>query len=92
GQGDLVGLRFIDHDESQRGFLGFDLIDGYFSVSLLTNWGNDVAFINEVIGSNALVPNFQLISSIQTQLFTKYGQDNHVENCHIVSIYDPRES
>jgi hypothetical protein len=92
GQGDLVGLRLIDHDKQHRSFLGFDLLDGYFSVSLLTNWGNDVTFINQALGSNALVSNLQAISSIQTQLFDQHGEDNHVEDCHIVSLYDPKQT
>lgn len=91
GRCDLVGLRLSDHDEHHRSFLGFDLLDGYFSVSLLTNWGNDVPFINQALGSNGLVPNLRGISFIQTQLFDQYGDDNHVEECHVISIYDPEK-
>ena len=54
GVGDLVGVRFEEHDEADEHFLGYDLIDGYCDVSLLTNWGNDVELINRSLSPNAL--------------------------------------
>lgn len=89
-QGDLVGLKFSEHDESNPRFLGFDLIDGYCDVSLLTNWGNDVDSINHSLSSNALVLSYQIIEAIQQELLRANGNDAHVEGCQIVSIYRPR--
>jgi hypothetical protein len=89
GSGDLVALRFSDHDEKQKGFLGFDLVDGYYDVSLLTNWGNDNELINQVISSNALVSRLEKIVAVQNHVFESYSDDAHAADCHIVSIYDP---
>lgn len=89
GQGDLVGLRFSEHDQSDPRFLGFDLIDGYYDISLLTNWGNDVDLINRSLSPNALVLCFQTVEAIQKELLRTNGTDPHVAGCQIVSIYQP---
>lgn len=89
GKGDLVGLKFDEHDESDSCFLGFDLIDRYCDVSLLTNWGNDVEIINRSLSASGLVLNRQSIEEIQEELLRTSGDDAHVEGCQIVSIYRP---
>lgn len=89
GRGDLVGLRFEDHDTSDEGFLGFDLVDGYCDVSLLTNWGNDVEIINRSLAANALVRDWATAERIHRELKEKHGDDRHVKGSRIVSIYAP---
>jgi len=89
GQGDLVGLSYDYHDVSDAGFLGFDIVDGYWDVSLLTNWGNDVESINRSIASNALVPDEGAVEEIYKELKQNWGDDSHVEACRIVSVYNP---
>ena len=86
-RGDIVGLRYDDHDESDAAFLGYDLIDGSLDVSLLTNWGNDMASINRALGPNALVQSFSVVQSIQNHLLSTCIDDGHVDGCRIVSIY-----
>ena len=90
GQGDVIGLEFEAHDELDRRFLGYDLIDGYERVSLLTNWGNSNARINAALAPNALVPKFETIAAIRRELLEADGDDAHVEGCRIVSIYAVR--
>lgn len=83
----LLGLSFDKHKENDSGFLGYDLIDGYYDVSLLTNWGNDNAVINQRISYRGLVSSYEVIQEIQEHLIEVYGNDAHVEGCYIVSIY-----
>ena len=92
GKGDLVGLKFDKHNESDSCFLGFDLIDRYCDVSLLTNWGNDVEIINRSLSPSGLVLSRQLINEIQEELLRTSGDDSHVKGCQIVSIYRPSSS
>ena len=87
GTGSLMGFSYSGHDESDGGFLGYDIIDGYCDVSLLTNWGNDVEVVNRALGSNALVPKLAQIERIHEFLTSNHGDDNHVEGCRIVSVY-----
>lgn len=89
GRGELVGVAFDQHDENAVDFLGFDLIDADLSVSLLTNWGNDVDIINCSISANGLVRSSSAIKNIQCELLRSFGSDPHVEGCKIVSIYQP---
>ena len=51
GRGDLVGVCFEGHDPNRDGFLGFDLLEGDGSISLLTNFGNDFDHINDALSS-----------------------------------------
>lgn len=88
GRGDIVGLRFEDHDERHPGFAGYDIIDGYCSVSLLTNWGNDIACINEALSPNALVRCLETARRIHQELLQKHASDAHVEGSQIVSVYN----
>ena len=87
GKGDLVGLRFDDHETDHEGFLGFDIIDGYCDVSLLTNWGNESEFINRGLAPNALLPDLKTTREIFDRLRSDFGDDPHVEGCQIVSVY-----
>ena len=87
GAGDLVGVKFSDHDLADDRFLGFDLIDGDCDVSLLTNWGNDIGMINRALSPSALVPSLPVIENIQAELLHRCGNDPHVDGCRIVSIY-----
>jgi len=87
GTGSVMGFTFTDHDEKNQGFLGYDIIDGYCDVSLLTNWGNDVEIVNRALGANALVPSLAQVESIRAFLTSYHGDDNHVVGCGIVSVY-----
>ena len=87
GKGDLLAIKFEDHDTEDHAFLGFDIIDGYYNDSLLSNWGNDVDVVNNHIGSNALIKEFKDIEYVYKYLKEKHIEDDHVADCKIVSIY-----
>lgn len=87
GRGDLVGVEFQAHDELAIGFLGYDLIDGCNDVSLLTNWGNDVAIVNRSISKTGLIRSRTLIEEVKEELVRSYGSDGHVDGCKVVSVY-----
>jgi hypothetical protein len=87
GEGDLVGVKFHAHDESHPGFLGYDLIDGFNDVSLLTNWGNDGEIVNGSISKTGLIHSRAVIQEVQDELLRSHSNDSHVEECKIVSVY-----
>jgi len=87
GKGDLVGVEFHDHDEASQDFLGFDLIDSYHDVSVLTNWGNDVEIVNRAISKTGLIYTRASIEEVRRELLRSHGNDAHVAGCEIVSIY-----
>jgi len=87
GAGDLVGFTYEDHDQEDPGFLGYDIIDGYSDISLITNWGNDVEIINRALASNALLATIDDANRIHDYLINNHAKDPHVEDCKIISIY-----
>jgi hypothetical protein len=92
GKGDVVGLCFDEHDESDPRFLGYDLIDGCCSVSLFTNWGNSSEIINQSLSPNALVLEFEVASDIRKELLKLNADDGHVDGCRVISVYDIQSS
>lgn len=88
GKGELIGLKLDNHDENSPNFLGFDLIDGHYHVSLLTNWGNDIEIINQSLQDNALVKDFGIITKIYNHVKSSHPNDGHVRGCKIISVYD----
>lgn len=87
GTGSVMGFAYANHDETSEGFLGYDIIDGYCDVSLLTNWGNDVEIVNRALGSHALVPTLAQVERIHAFLTSNHGDDPHVDGSRIVSVY-----
>ena len=90
-KGILLELRLDNHSQDDERFLGFDIIDGYFDISLLTNFGNDIEYVNEMIERNGLVSDFQTAKGIYTKLKEEFGDDAHVEDCRIISIYKMKD-
>jgi hypothetical protein len=87
GRGEVVGVGFEDHREDDPSFLGYDILDGFCDVSLLTNWGNDRAFLTQALGPNALVPSFEVAQCLKERILKEFSHDQHVEGCHVVSVY-----
>ena len=87
GSGSIVGVLTDAHDERDPHFCGYDIIDKYWDVSLLTNWGSDVSLINERICSNALFASIGVAKVVQEHLLAAHSTDDHVADCQIVSIY-----
>lgn len=87
GTGSLVGFSYSDHQDTTEDFLGYDIIDGTCNVSLFTNWGNDVEIINQALAPNAPVPALSQIDIIHRYLLSNYGDDNHVKDCRVTSVY-----
>ena len=82
-----MALNLRINQERDEAFLGFDIIDSYNSVSLLTNWGNEMETINQALASNALITDWETARKIHEELHEHWGNDGHVEGCRIVSIY-----
>ena len=87
GKGIIVGVKCEKHDATSDDFLGYELLDSYYDVSLLTNWGNDHSLINESISENGLVKSFETIQRIKNDLVSNYSEDAHAQKPNIISIY-----
>ena len=87
----LVGVN-IELDESytpREGLLGFDIIDGYCDVSLVTNWGADEAgILNQHIMPNGLIKDLYQALKIRDLLRKDYSNDSHAGSCEVWAIYN----
>ena len=72
-----------------KGLLGYDIVDAYCDVSLVTNWGSDTkGVIGDIVGSNGLIADLPTALKTRDALRAKYGEDPHAEKCEVWAIYD----
>jgi len=79
-----------DYQPKDR-LLGYDIIDGYCDVSLLTNWGADEEglFTNHIM-SNGLIGDIVQAIELRNKLRRDFAWDAHAIGCHVWAVYDPR--
>jgi hypothetical protein len=72
--------------------LGFDILDGDFSNSLLTNCGGfPEVFSNEAINRYGLIGSMDQAYKIRDQLRIRFHGDGHAQNCEVIAVYDYRD-
>ncbi|MDH3700888.1 MAG: hypothetical protein OEU46_06210 [Alphaproteobacteria bacterium] len=87
---DLIGVE-IELDDGyvpKDGLLGFDIIDGYCDVSLVTNWGTDEEdCVSEYVMPNGLIGELTRALQIRNSLRAKFPEDSHAQKCEVWAIY-----
>ena len=87
---EIVG---VENDVGQghtpgKGFLGYDIIDEYCSVSLITNWVCEkYPFDRNIIEDNGLIKNLKDAYKAQEQLRADQNGDVHSRGCTIWAVY-----
>lgn len=72
----------------EENLLGFDIIDGYCDVSLVTNWGHDEeGLFAGHIQKNGLIGTLDVAISIRNTLREKHSDDAHAEGCEVWAVY-----
>lgn len=87
----IVGVeRGIERDfKPDPGLLGYDIIDGYCSVSLLTNWGtDDENLFTSHLSANGLLSELELAISVRDKLRSCFSEDSHANGCTVWGVYD----
>ncbi|GAB4188905.1 MAG: hypothetical protein Tsb002_15530 [Wenzhouxiangellaceae bacterium] len=87
---DLIGVQPDINAESRLAehLLGFDIIDGYSDVSLLTNWGaEDIDVINRQLQPNGLIGDAESALELRDYLQNHYPNDSHAACCSVWAIY-----
>ena len=70
------------------GLLGFDIIDGYCDVSLITNWGTDEKDdFSEHVMPNGLIGDPTRALQVRNSLRKCYPEDSHAQGCEVWAIY-----
>jgi hypothetical protein len=87
---DLVGVEIeLEQDYvPQAGLLGFDIIDGYCEVSLVTNWGTDEeGIINQHVMPNGLIRDLGRALQLRDLLRKRFPEDSHAQDCAVWAVY-----
>ncbi|WP_154650817.1 hypothetical protein [Reinekea blandensis] len=86
---DLVGveIELETPPKETTELLGFDILDEYCQVSLLTNWGNNNDVIDTSLCKNGLIGDFSEALKIRNYLRKDFKEDGHAEFCGIWAIY-----
>lgn len=83
-----VEIELNENYQSSLGLVGFDIIDIYCSVSLLTNWrGEDLEFIDKYLQCNGLVGSLESALELQKIFRSEYLEDSHANSCEVWAIY-----
>ncbi|MBN2218601.1 MAG: hypothetical protein JW719_14590 [Pirellulales bacterium] len=74
--------------DPKSGLLGFDIMDDYGSISLVTDWGTDEeGIINNNVMKNGLIGDFDRALIIRDLLRVEYSEDPHANNCGVWAVY-----
>jgi hypothetical protein len=85
-----VDIELETERDIKEGFLGYDIIDSYYDISFLTNWGvEDLEFINSKLQKNGLISDWKTAIKLRDELRFKYSEDIHADECSVWAIYNP---
>ena len=72
----------------RNGLCGYDILDEWCAVSLLTNWGtSEPVFEGIEFQANGLLRDISIASRMQTMLREHCCDDPHAKNCQVWAIY-----
>lgn len=68
--------------------MGYDIIDGYNDISLLTNWGGEKDGIKNLeLNKSALIADMNYAYVLKEMLHHDFSEDDHAKNCEVWAIY-----
>ena len=83
-----VDIEITEGYTAESGFCGFDILDEWFAVSLITNWRKDELVFDSIrFESNGLIGNVKEALATRDMLRTKYLDDPHAKNCKVLAVY-----
>jgi hypothetical protein len=85
----IVGVQpDVDSVRKTVGLSGYDVIDAFSGISLLTNWGVDEEMImTPHIASNGLVMEIERALAIRDELRQRFPEDDHANQCTVWGVY-----
>ena len=88
----LVGLECEINCDAVKTLIGYDILDGYNDVSLITNWGphdEDHPLKTLVIQNNGLLSSYEIAKKALELLTRSSKDDDHVKGCKIWAVHNP---
>jgi hypothetical protein len=84
----VLNFDYIENENPSERIMGYDILDGNFSYSLLSNFGNNVKVVNANLSGNALVRSRDVVIDIHKWFQNNMKDDAHVSNSKIFVVYD----
>lgn len=85
---EILMFDFLDSEDASRQVIGYDLLDGGFRYSLLTNFGNDFTIVNDSLGPNGLIPDKEKAREIHGWFMENMPDDPHVIGSRVFAVYE----
>jgi hypothetical protein len=83
----VIEFDYFENNDDSKPSLGYDILDGNYSYSLLTNFGNDITIVNGCLSRNALIRHQTQVIEVHKWFIENMSDDNHVDGCNIFVVY-----
>ena len=83
----ILPFDFLDSGDDTQDVVGYDILDGALDFSLLTNFGNDIAIVNDHLGGNGLIRDREIVVEIHRWFLEHLEEDGHVIGSQICAVY-----
>lgn len=87
GADEILVFDFAENADASLHVAGYDILDGGFSNSLLTNFGNDIAIVNDCLGPNGLIHDKNKALEVHRWFLDNMPDDNHVIGSRLFVVY-----
>jgi hypothetical protein len=88
GADEILIFDFSDRKDTSRHVVGYEILDGAFRYSLLTNFGNDIAIVNDSLGPNGLIQDEAKAREVHAWFKTHMPEDPHVIGSKVFAVYE----
>ena len=88
GADEILIFDFVENEGTARHILGYDILDGAFSFSLLTNFGNDIAIVNDCLGPSGLIVRADQAAQVHEWFRSQMPDDPHVVGSRLFKVYE----
>ncbi len=88
GADEILIFDFVDNEDATLHVVGYDILDGAFNYSLLTNFGNDITIVNDCLGPNGLIRDKDKALEVHRWFMNNMPDDHHVIGSRLFTVYD----
>ncbi len=88
GADEILIFDFAENEATACPVLGYDILDGAFRYSLLTNFGNDIAIVNGFLSPNGLIVHADQAAQVHKWFNSHMSDDPHVIGSRLFRVYE----
>jgi hypothetical protein len=88
GADEILMFDFMENEDTSRHVVGYDILDGGFRYSLLTNFGNDIPIVNDSLGPNGLIHEQEKAREVHRWFMENMPDDPHVIGSQLFTVYE----